>query len=206
MNDDPSEETTENVSDALLDASDEAYKRWMEAVGGGVHWDEIAAGETGGGIAWDILTDDAYTSRFTSDDWATLRRLGQWRVRTGPRMTNEMAATLDNDPDFVSALIGLMVLMGDRFEHEHPERAEGTGADSPPRRGLFAGWTTRLWRRKQVAPGVRINLSKSGPSITFGPKGAHVTYGPRGTTETIGLPGTGAYLQRRKPKSPQRPD
>lgn len=67
-------------------------------------------------------------------------------------------------------------------------------------RGLFSGWTTRLWRRKQIAPGVRLNLSKSGPSVSFGGRGGHVTYGPKGTTETIGIPGTGAYLQRRTPK------
>src|SRR5713226_7268704 len=51
----------------------------------------------------------------------------------------------------------------------------------------------RLWRRKQIVPGVRLNLSKSGLSMTLGPKGAHYTVGPRGTRATLGLPGTGLF-------------
>jgi hypothetical protein len=49
----------------------------------------------------------------------------------------------------------------------------------------------RFYRRKQIAPGVRLNISKSGPSVTFGPRGAHYTIGPRGRRTTVGLPGTG---------------
>lgn len=51
----------------------------------------------------------------------------------------------------------------------------------------------RLWRRKQIVPGVRLNLSKSGVSLSLGPRGAHYTIGPRGTRATIGAPGTGLY-------------
>jgi hypothetical protein len=51
----------------------------------------------------------------------------------------------------------------------------------------------RFNRRKQIAPGIRLNLSKSGPSLTFGPRGAHYTIGPRGRRTTVGLPGTGLY-------------
>ncbi len=51
----------------------------------------------------------------------------------------------------------------------------------------------RLWRRKQIVPGVRLNLSKSGVSLSVGPRGAHYTIGPRGTRATLGLPGTGLY-------------
>jgi hypothetical protein len=52
----------------------------------------------------------------------------------------------------------------------------------------------RLWRRIRIAPGVTLNLSNTGPSISFGVRGAHVTYGRRGRRATIGAPGTGLYL------------
>jgi tetratricopeptide (TPR) repeat protein len=51
----------------------------------------------------------------------------------------------------------------------------------------------RFFRRMKIAPGVSVNLSKSGASMSFGPRGAKVTVGPRGVRKTVGLPGTGAY-------------
>jgi hypothetical protein len=51
----------------------------------------------------------------------------------------------------------------------------------------------RLFRRVRIAPGVSINLSKSGASVSVGPRGAKVTIGPRGVRKTVGLPGTGVY-------------
>jgi hypothetical protein len=36
-----------------------------------------------------------------------------------------------------------------------------------------------------------MNLSRSGPSLSFGVRGAHVTVGPRGVRRTVGVPGTG---------------
>lgn len=51
----------------------------------------------------------------------------------------------------------------------------------------------RFFRRVRIAPGVSINLSKSGASVSVGPKGAKVTVGPRGVRKTVGLPGTGVY-------------
>jgi Flp pilus assembly protein TadD len=51
----------------------------------------------------------------------------------------------------------------------------------------------RLWRRKTIAPGVRLNLSKSGLSWSLGPRGAHFTVGPHGTRRTVGIPGTGVH-------------
>lgn len=241
----------ERVSDLLLDAIDEAYARWIAAVG-----DDI------GGIAWDILTEDAYSGDLTAHDWTRLVDIGEDRVRAGLEMPPEMRESYEQDRVFQSALIGLTTVMTDRYDREHPESLEEMEAEIAQieadtarieahtaqlnseaetdheferetarieayaaqlnaeadridahtaqlnaevdrlerRSGLFSGWTTRLWRRKQVAPGVRVNLSKSGPSLTLGPKGGHVTYGPKGTTETVGLPGTGVWLQRRKPK------
>jgi len=60
----------------------------------------------------------------------------------------------------------------------------------------MAGWHTRLWRRARIAPGVTINLSKSGPSVSVGPRGSKVTFGRRGVRQTVGIPGTGLYATR----------
>ena len=38
-----------------------------------------------------------------------------------------------------------------------------------------------------------MNVSRSGPSLTFGVRGAHVTMGRTGIAKTVGLPGTGIY-------------
>jgi hypothetical protein len=42
-----------------------------------------------------------------------------------------------------------------------------------------------------------MNLSKSGPSVSFGVRGAHVTVGKSGVRQTIGIPGTGVFYTRR---------
>jgi hypothetical protein len=55
----------------------------------------------------------------------------------------------------------------------------------------------RFFRRKQLLPGVRLNLSRSGPSLSFGVRGAHVTVGRRGVTRTVGIPGTGIFYTSR---------
>jgi len=49
----------------------------------------------------------------------------------------------------------------------------------------------RFFHRIRLAPGVTLNLSKSGGSLSFGPRGAKVTVGPRGQRATVGIPGTG---------------
>jgi hypothetical protein len=51
----------------------------------------------------------------------------------------------------------------------------------------------RFFRRVTLAPGVRMNLSRSGPSLSFGVRGAHVTMGRRGVRRTVGVPGTGLF-------------
>jgi hypothetical protein len=48
----------------------------------------------------------------------------------------------------------------------------------------------RFWRRVRIIPGMRVNLSKSGASLSVGRRGAWFTVGPRGRTVTLGLPGT----------------
>lgn len=51
----------------------------------------------------------------------------------------------------------------------------------------------RFFRRKQIFPGLSINLSASGPSLSLGVRGAHVTFGQRGVRRTVGIPGSGIY-------------
>ena len=55
----------------------------------------------------------------------------------------------------------------------------------------------RFFRRIKLAPGVSLNLSKSGPSVSFGPRGAKITVGgSQGTRATAGIPGTGIYYTK----------
>jgi hypothetical protein len=49
----------------------------------------------------------------------------------------------------------------------------------------------RLRRSVKLAPGVRVNLNKGGPSVRVGPQGAGVTVATKGTRATAGIPGTG---------------
>jgi hypothetical protein len=49
----------------------------------------------------------------------------------------------------------------------------------------------RFNRRIPLLPGLRVNLSKSGPSVSLGHRGGWLTIGPRGTRATAGLPGSG---------------
>ncbi|MCH7751686.1 MAG: DUF4236 domain-containing protein, partial [Planctomycetes bacterium] len=51
----------------------------------------------------------------------------------------------------------------------------------------------RFFRRVKLAPGLRLNLSKSGGSRSFGRRGARYTVGPRGRRTTFGIPGTGLF-------------
>jgi hypothetical protein len=49
----------------------------------------------------------------------------------------------------------------------------------------------RFRRRITIAPGIWINLSKRGASVSAGQPGATVNIGKNGVTRTIGIPGTG---------------
>lgn len=51
----------------------------------------------------------------------------------------------------------------------------------------------RYRNRIKLAPGLNINLSKSGISTTVGPKGASVNIGKSGAYLNTGIPGTGLY-------------
>jgi hypothetical protein len=58
----------------------------------------------------------------------------------------------------------------------------------------------RFQRRKNLLPGVRLNVGKGGPSgVRFGGRGAGVTVGKRGLTASVSALGTGlSYLFRAK--------
>ena len=56
--------------------------------------------------------------------------------------------------------------------------------------------TIRFWRRITLFPGVTLNISKTGLSLSFGVRGAHWTIGKRGHTRTVGIPGTGLFYRK----------
>jgi len=56
----------------------------------------------------------------------------------------------------------------------------------------------RFYKRMSIFPGLSVNLSKSGPSVTVGMRGAHVTMAARACGKTVGIPGTGIYYTRTK--------
>jgi hypothetical protein len=61
----------------------------------------------------------------------------------------------------------------------------------------------RFRRSIKIIPGVRLNLSGSGPSVSLGVKGLHYTIGSKGTRTTIGIPGTGlSWTEHRRYGSP----
>ncbi len=55
----------------------------------------------------------------------------------------------------------------------------------------------RFRRSVRLAPGLRLNLSKTGVSATLGRPGASVNVGRRGVGGTVGLPGTGLSYEAR---------
>ena len=51
----------------------------------------------------------------------------------------------------------------------------------------------RFFQRFRIAPGLRLNVSKGGVSVSAGPRGAQFTLGTSGTRATVGLPGSGLH-------------
>ena len=49
----------------------------------------------------------------------------------------------------------------------------------------------RFQKRISLFPGIRLNLSKSGASVTLGKPGLSVNLGKGGATGNVGIPGTG---------------
>ena len=57
----------------------------------------------------------------------------------------------------------------------------------------------RFRRRFSIIPGLRVNLSRSGASLSIGHRGAWYTVGPRGRRVTLGIPGSGLFWMQRIP-------
>lgn len=61
----------------------------------------------------------------------------------------------------------------------------------------------RFQKRIKIAPGLRVNLSKTGVSASVGKPGATVNIGKNGVQGTAGIPGTGLSYKRKFGKSGQ---
>jgi hypothetical protein len=61
----------------------------------------------------------------------------------------------------------------------------------------------RFRRSFTLFPGVKVNVSKGGTSITVGKRGFHLNFSKRGVRQTVGLPGSGisqtSYLYKNDP-------
>ena len=64
----------------------------------------------------------------------------------------------------------------------------------------------RFTRRLTLIPGLRVNISKSGASLSIGHRGAWYTIGPRGQRATLGIPGTGIYWTEQIPRHAPAPN
>ncbi len=69
----------------------------------------------------------------------------------------------------------------------------GNGLELHQKKARDALAYLRFFRRVRIAPGLTLNLSKHGASLSAGVRGAHVTVGRNGLRRTVGLPGTGIY-------------
>lgn len=63
----------------------------------------------------------------------------------------------------------------------------------------------RFQKRVRVAPGLRLNISKSGLSTSAGRRGATVTLGRRGLFGNVGIPGSGLSYRSKLDKKTGRP-
>ena len=57
----------------------------------------------------------------------------------------------------------------------------------------------RFRKRLKILPGIWVNLSKRGGSLSVGHRGATMNISPRGHQESVGLPGSGlSYRTKRR--------
>jgi hypothetical protein len=61
----------------------------------------------------------------------------------------------------------------------------------------------RFYRRVSLIPGLRLNASRGGLSLSIGHRGAWRTIGPRGQRVSVGLPGTGLFWTEHIPSAQQ---
>lgn len=65
------------------------------------------------------------------------------------------------------------------------------------------GW--RFFRRFRIAPGLWLNLSRSGVSVSAGVRGLRATVGKGRSRLTVGLPSTGLSFSRSSKRNAARP-
>ena len=58
----------------------------------------------------------------------------------------------------------------------------------------------RYRKQIKVAPGVKLNVSKSGVSTSVGKRGATMNFSGRGTKATVGIPGSGLSYSKQLTK------
>ncbi len=63
----------------------------------------------------------------------------------------------------------------------------------------------RFFQRIRIAPGLTLNLSKGGVSVSARPRGARLTADTRGTLATVGLPCSGLHYTRSQPAQKAHP-
>ena len=64
----------------------------------------------------------------------------------------------------------------------------------------------RFRRSLRVLPGLRLNLGKTGASVSLGGRGLHETLGHGRARTTVGLPGTGiSYTHQARTRRSARP-
>jgi hypothetical protein len=66
----------------------------------------------------------------------------------------------------------------------------------------------RFRRSFTIFPGVKVNVSKGGFSISVGKKGATLNFSKRGVRQTVGIPGSGisesSYIMKNKPDDDEK--
>jgi hypothetical protein len=62
-----------------------------------------------------------------------------------------------------------------------------------------------FYRRLSIVPGLRVNLSKSGASVSIGHRGAWYTMSLRGRRLSVGLPSTGLWWTESHPWASRQP-
>lgn len=64
----------------------------------------------------------------------------------------------------------------------------------------------RIRKSFNLFPGVKVNMSKGGMSVTVGRKGFHLNFSKRGVRQTVGLPGSGisesSYILKNRKDDP----
>lgn len=62
----------------------------------------------------------------------------------------------------------------------------------------------RFQKRIRLLPGIGLNLSKTGASVTVGKPGLSVNLSKDGTTGNVGIPGTGLFYREKISSSPMQ--